>query len=370
MEVGMYQILMLFLLLITGAMSHAQIQTILTVGNIPITTYDIDEMKQFLEATSGGRKSTPADALEALLYQNSLVVIGVDNPAYNMTESEFRRTLAYITNSSSQEGADQRREIYEKFPEMFRLALRSDKTKRALMYGDTKVREIVNVPTSEKEKQDFYNKNKKDMKDSPFPKVNVLVFATEISDRLSLSQLSELEEDMKKLSQDLNTSSDFNALRRKYNKIRFTKYSGETGLFTPDILVLQKGLPEEIIGVALQKNLNLGATNIAIVKNKGVFIPIPVPLRTAKKSIYLSLKVLDIVDPKELSYEEAAPRIDEILRAQRGEEAVRKLVAQRVREGQVTITLAEPGVYKPVIDKFIAGGETSSAAPSPAKKKK
>ncbi|MGL5722400.1 MAG: hypothetical protein ACRCY4_08375 [Brevinema sp.] len=358
----MYQLMMIVLLLLSGTMSYAQIQTILSVGNIPITTYDIDEMKQFLEATSGGRKSTTTEALEALLYQSSLVVIGADNPAYNMTESEFRRTLSYITNSSSQEGADQRREIYEKFPEIFRLAIRSDKTKRALMYGDPKVREVVNVPTSEKEKQDFYNKNKKDMKDSPFPKVNILVFATEISDRLTLSQLSELEEDMQKLGQDLNTSSDYNALRRKYNKIRFTRYSGETGLFTPDILILQKGLPEEVVGVALQKSLNLGITNIVVAKNRGIYIPIPVPLRTTKRSIYLSFKVLDIVEPKNLSYEEAAPRIDEILRTQRGEEAVRKLVAQRVRDGQVTLTLAEPGVYKSVIDKFMAGGETTPAA--------
>ena len=368
MEVSMHRLMMIFLLLLSGTISYAQIQTILTVGNIPITTYDIDEMKQFLEATSGGRKVTPTEALEALLYQSSLVVIGTDNPTYNMTESEFRRTLSYITNSSSQEGADQRREIYEKFPEMFRLALRSDKTKRALMYGEPKVREVVNVPTSEKEKQDFYNKNKKDMKDSPFPKVNILVFATEISDKLSLSQLSELEEDMQKLAQDLNTSSDFNALRRKYSKIRLTKYSGETGLFTPDILILQKGLPEEVVGVALQKKLNLGATNITIAKNKGVYIPIPVPVRTAKKSIYLSFKVLDIVDPKELTYDEAAPRIDEMLRTQRGEEAVRKLVSQRVRDGQVTFTLAEPGAYKSVIDKFVAGGETPPTPP--AKKKK
>ncbi|MGL5720854.1 MAG: hypothetical protein ACRCY4_00415 [Brevinema sp.] len=358
----MYQLMMVFLLLFSGTMSYAQIQTILTVGNIPITTYDVEEMRQFLEATSGGRKSTTAESLEALLYQSSLVVIGADNPAYNMSESEFRRTLSYITNSSSQEGADQRREIYEKFPEIFRLAIRSDKTKRALMYGEPRIREVINVPTSEKEKRDFYNKNKKDMKDSPFPKLNVLVFATEVTDRFSLSQLNELEEDMQKLAQDLNTSSDYNALRRKYNKIRFTRYSGETGLFTPDILVLQKGLPEEIIGVALQKTLNLGVTNIPIVKNRGIYIPIPIPLRTTKRSIYLTFKVLDVVEPKELSYDEAAPRIDEILRSQRGEEAVRKLVAQRVRDGQVTLTLAEPGSYKPVIDKFMAGGEASPSA--------
>ncbi|MGL5253856.1 MAG: hypothetical protein ACRC9L_02360 [Brevinema sp.] len=358
----MYQLILIFLLLLSGNTSYGQIQTILTVGSIPITTFDVEEMRKFLEATGGGRKPTSTDALEALLYQNSLVVLGLDNPTYNMTETEFRRTLSYITNSSAQEGAEQRRQIYEKFPEMFRLAVRSDKTKRALMYGEASIREVVNVPTSEKEKQDFYNKNKKDMKDSPFPKVNAIFFATEISDRLSLSQLSEIEEDMKSLGQALNTSSDFNALRRQFNKIRFTRYSGETGLFTPDILVLQKGLPEEVVGIALQKTLNLGVTNISVVKNRGIYIPIPIPIQSSKRSIYLSFKVLDIIEPRNLSYDEAAPRIDEILRTQRGEEAVRKLVARRVKEGQVPLTLAEPGVYKSVIDKFIASGDQSSPA--------
>lgn len=342
-------------LIFCAVLSHAQITTLLTVGDIPVTSYDVEQMRAFMEAT-GTPKPKAEDALETLMDNAALLTIAQGSADLAMNENEFRRVLNNITNATAQAGGEERQQIYQRFPEMFRMALRADKARRGLTFSDTKIRAMVNVPTSEADRKAYYNKNKNEMKDSIFPKFNLIVFAVEADDKMSLTEISRIEEDMQALADDLSRSSDGLALRKKYSRLKFTKYSGtETGLFTPDILVLQKKIPEEVIGASMQKTLPIGGRTITIAKNKGVFIPVPVPLRISQKPTYITFKLLDLVQPRMLSFEEASPRIDEILRQERGQQAVKELIRQRIREGQVTLTVVDAGKLRPVINKFISG---------------
>ena len=338
----MKKILLLTVLLATPLINQAAVvnKVVVSVGRMAITTYDIDRMRAF-ESEISPKKPSTTEALRKLINMSSLLVIAEDSPEYYMDEAELRKHINAMTNNPSDPNVEQRKALYEKYSDLYRMVIRSDKVKRGLSMTDPQVKVTVGQPISEKESFAFYKKNKKQFVDSPFPKFNLIIFAIESSPRWSLSELSEVEGKMAQLAVDLDTSSDYNALRKKYSSLRFTSYSGATGLFAPDVLILQKKIPDEILGIALEKNLNLGATSIPIKKNKGIFIPQPIPFRNTGKPTYLTMKILDVVQPIQLSYEEALVYIEERIRSDKAAKAVDDLIKQRIKDGQITLTPAE-----------------------------
>ncbi len=325
-------------------------QLIVSVGNIAITSFDIQQMRDF-EAAIMNKRPSANEALEKLISMSALLIVAENYSEYYMDEAELRKNINNLTNNSSDPNSKQRKEIYEKYSEMYRMAIRSDKVKRGMMYSDIRVKETINKPISPTEARTFYNQNKSMFMDSPFPKFDVIVFAVESNPRWSLSELSTVEENMQLLAKDLDNSSDFNALRRKYPSLKFTSYSGRTGLFAPDILILQKKIPDEVLGIASQTSLNLGMTTINISKNKGIFIPQPIPFRSTGKPTYLTMKIMEIIQPSQLSLEEAMPRVEEGIKYQRAEKAIEDSIKRRISEGEITLT-PSGNSYSSVLNKF------------------
>lgn len=343
--------LLLLSIFYTGSIfAQTSIQTVATVGDIAITSYDIQQMRDFQQITTGKRPSANA-ALEQLIMMSSLLVLAENSPEYYMDEIEFRKTINNLTNNPSQPGAKQRADLYNKFPDIYGMNVKTDKVKRGMIFGDAHIKAAINTPITDKEKMNFYKQYKAELKDSPFPKMDLIIFAVEASSKLSLSQLSDIETQMANLATDLNTSSDFNAMRRKYSSLKFTKYSGRTGLFTPDILVQQKQIPEEILGLALQKSIPLGGEVIKIQPNKGIYIPQPIPLQSTGQATYLTFKILEIIAPRTLTYEEAVPKIEEAIRMQRAEVAIENYIRKQIQAGQITLT-PTGNEYKSILQKF------------------
>ncbi len=166
-----------------------------------------------------------------------------------------------------------------------------------------------------------------------------------------MSELSDVETQMGEIAKELDKSSDYNAIRRKFPKLRFTSYSGNTGLFGPDVLILQKKIPEEILGISLEKTLQLGPTSIPIQRNKGIYIPIPIPMRASGISTYVTMKILKIEEPTQLSYTEALPKIEEAIKFQKAEAAINDSIKDRIKAGQITLTSQGKG-YDSVFKKF------------------
>jgi len=312
-------------------------KVVASIGSIAITTYDIQMLRDF-DAIATGERSTPNESLTKLITMSSLLVLSESSPEYYMDESELRKQINNITNNPSDPVSKQREELYKKFSSIYRMVLRSDKVKRGLMYSNIEIKNHISQPIPINESQSFYHKNKKQFKDSPFPKIDLIIFAVESSSKWGLSELESIEKQMAELAIDLDTSSDYRALKRKYSKLRFASYSGRTGLYTPDILILQKKVPDEIIGVSLQKVLNLGIHTITIQENKGIYIPQPIPFRSTGVPTYVTLKIMNIIQPKQLSFEASLPRIEEILRYQRAEKAIDKMIREQIKEGQLTLT--------------------------------
>ncbi|MGL4367448.1 MAG: hypothetical protein ACRCTQ_04115 [Brevinemataceae bacterium] len=325
-------------------------EVIASVGDIAITSYDIQRMRDF-DSVITGKKTSSEEALHKLITMSSLLIISEQKPEYYMDEAELRRLVKNITNNSTDPAQEQKIELYNKYPDLYRLLLRTDKVKRGLMYGDPFIKQETSAPIPPKEAEDFYRKNKSLFKDSPFPKLDLIIFAVESSPKWKLSELENVENKMQELARDLDASNNFNTLKRKYNSLRFTSYSGATGLFTPDILILQKKIPEEIIGVALQKSINLGVSVINIRKNKGIYIPQPIPFKSTGTPTYLTFKILNIVQPQQLTFEESGPRIEEILRYQRAEKLIDELIRKRISEGMITL-MQNTSSYKSVFNQF------------------
>lgn len=325
-------------------------QLIASVGHIAITSYDIQQMREFQFKIAQKRPSA-AEALELLITMSALLVLSEENTEYYMDEVELRKTINTMTNDPADPNSKQRKKIYEDHSEIYRMTMRADKAKRSMMFGDVKIKDKINRPISPKEAQQFYKKHKNQFKDSPFPKFDVIIFAVESSPRWTLAELSEVEEKMQNLAKDLDTSSDFNAMRKKYSSLKFTSYSGRTGLFTPDILIMQKKVPDEILGIALQPSLNLGPVNIPIKKNIGIYIPQPIPFRSTGVSTYLTMKIMNVVQPSQLNFEEALPKIEEAIKYQRGEKAVQETIKERIAAGQITLTPVGKS-YTTVFRKF------------------
>lgn len=344
-------LLVVFFLLIPFVVQTAVInQIIASVGNIAITSFDIQQMRSFEEKISQKRPSS-SEALTKLINMTSLLIIAEDSPEYYMDESELRKTINSMTNNPSDPNNEQRKQLYNTYSSLYRMMIRSDKVKRSLMFNNVNIKAEVNQPINVQESRNFYNKNKQQFKDSPFPKFDLTIFAVEASPRWSLSELTEVEEQMAQLAKALDTSNDFDALKKQFSSLRFTPYSGNTGLFTPDILILQKKIPDEILGIAMQNTLNLGTINIPIQKNKGIFIPQPIPFRNTGKSTYLTMKIIDLVQPKQLTFEQALLKVEELIRYQRAEKAVSKLIKERIEAGQITLT-ATDNSYRSVFREF------------------
>ena len=325
-------------------------QIIVSVGSIAITSFDIARMRDF-EAIIAQKRPTSNEALEKLITLSSLLVIAENNSDYYMDEVELRKQIGTMTNNPSDPNSPQRKKLYEDYSDLYRMLIRSDKVKKGLMFGDVHVKAEINKPIPIGESKSFYNKNKAQFKDSPFPKFNLIIFAVAASDKWTLTELSEVETKMQALAKDLDTSNNFNALKKKYSSLRFTAFSGATGLFTPDILILQKKIPDEILGIALQPSLNLGGAPIPIVKNKGIFIPQPIPFRSTGVSTYLTMKILDVVQPQQLSLDIALPRVEEMIKYERAEKAIDKSIKKRIAEGEITLTPSDNS-YKNVFNKF------------------
>lgn len=324
-------------------------KVVASVGSIAITSYDIQKLREF-DAIATGKKPSSQEALTKLITMSSLLVLSESYPEYYMDEAELRKQINNITNNSDPT-SKQRAELYNKYSSLYRMVLRSDKVKRGLMYGNAKIKADVAQPIPARESKNFYNKNKKQFKDSPFPKLDLIIFAVESSSKWGLSTLELVEKQMAEIAMDLDSSSDFKALKRQHPKLKFTSFSGRTGLFTPDILILQKKIPDEIIGIALQNVLNLGTTTIIVKKNTGIYIPQPIPFRSTGVPTYVTLKILDIIQPKQLSFAEALPRIEEILRYQRAEKAIDNMIREQIEEGQLTLTPVD-NRYRSVFRNF------------------
>ena len=156
---------------------------------------------------------------------------------------------------------------------------------------------------------------------------------------------------MQELAKDLDDSNNFNNLKKKYSSLRFTSFSGHTGLFTPDILILQKKIPDEILGIALQPSLNLGGAPIPITKNKGIFIPQPIPFRSTGVSTYLTIKILDVIQPSQLEFDAALPKVEEMIKFERAEKAIEKSIKKRIIFLEITLTPSD-NTYQNVFNKF------------------
>ncbi len=325
-------------------------QLVASVGSIAITSYDVQQMRDF-EAEIMNKRPTANEALEKLISMSALLVIAENYSEYYMDEAELRKNINSLTNNPSDPTSEQRKIVYEKYSEMYRMAIRSDKVKRGMMYSDIRVKESINKPIPDREARDFYNKNKEMFMDSPYPKFDLMIFAVESNPKWTLSELGAVEDSMQELAKDLDSSSDYNALRRKYSSLRFTAYSGRTGLFAPDVLILQKKIPDEVLGISLQPSLNLGMVNIPIKKNTGIFIPQPIPFRSTGNPTYLTMKIMDIVQPSQLSFDEARPKIEEGIKYQRAESAIEDSIKRRIAEGEITLTPVGNN-YKNVFNKF------------------
>lgn len=342
--------LLFLFLFINHSYSAVVNQVIVSVGDIAITSFDIQKMRDF-DAVISQKKPSAKEALEKLISMASLLVIAEDYPEYYMDEAELRKAINNITNVSSDPTSGQRKKLYEEYSSLYRMTLRAEKVKGRLMYSDIKIKNVVTQPIPLKESQSFYNKNKNQFKDSPFPKFDLIIFAVESSPRWSLDELSKVEEKMAQLALDLDTSDDFKALKKKYSSLSFTQYSGRTDLFAPDVLILQKKIPDEILGIALQPSISFGPTTIPIKKNKGIYIPQPIPFRSTGKSTYLTMKIKNVVQPSQLTFDEALPRVEEIIKYQRAAKAIEKTIKERISEGQITLTPID-NTYNSVFKKF------------------
>lgn len=331
--------------------SQSNNKIVVSVGNIALTSYDIDQMKKF-DSIISGQKVSSSEALTKLINMSALILIAMNQPEYYMDESELRKNINSITNNAADPTAKQRQEIYEQYPYIYRMFLRSDKVKKGLMAGNLQIRNEMNKPIPKNEVQKFYNENKNNLKDSPYPKLELVVFGTEVSPQADLAELENIELVMQQVAEKLNTTSDPSIIKKEFGKkVKFTSYSGRTKLLTPDILILQQKIPDEVIGIALRDSIPLGRTTLEIKKNKGIYIPQPIPIRSTQKSTYISLKILDIQEPKQLSFNEAKGKIEEILRYRKGEEAIEQIIKQRISEGQITLTPIDES-YRKVFNTF------------------
>ncbi|MGL4393798.1 MAG: hypothetical protein ACRCS8_01025 [Brevinema sp.] len=326
------------LLIFSASMIHSFENKIVTiVGDIAITTYDIDQMRGFEKLTTGSSMTSSA-ALTRLINMASLLTLAQSYPDYAMSEVELRKSINTLTNTSDG-SAKQRIEVLNKYESIYRMYLRADKVKKNLIGGNLQIRTAMNENLSENQMKAFYNQNKANFKDSPYPKLDLIVFGVEISPKWTLSDLENVESELARLAKTLDSSNNVSRIRRDFGKsLRFTAYSGRTELLSPEVLILQKKLPEEVIGIALRDEIPLGPNPIKIQRNKGIYIPQPIPMQSTGKPTYIVLKVLNIEQPQQLSFEDAKPRIEEILRYQKGEAAIDQMIKDRINQGQITLT--------------------------------
>ncbi|MGL4388519.1 MAG: hypothetical protein ACRCTJ_03905, partial [Brevinema sp.] len=223
-----FRILSVLLLIIISTNYSFENKIIAIIGDTALTSFDINQMKGFELAISGNKISSE-EALTKLINNASLLTFADNYPDYYMSEAELRKSINTLTNNPADPGAQERKNVLMKYENIYRLFLRADKVKKGLIGGNIHIRAEMNHPIPPNEIKDFYTKNKERFTDSPYPKLDLIIFAVETSPKWTLSDLEHTEDQLNKLSARLDSSSDTEKIRKEFSKtLKFTSYSGRT----------------------------------------------------------------------------------------------------------------------------------------------
>jgi len=344
----------LIFLLICISFSHPLVlnRIIATVGDYPITSYDIERMRDFLKLMSGNNPSQKIEPLKELLFFYSLQQIVSQNKKIILPRDEINKIIENTTNvkDASDELAKQRLKIYEQYPDEFEMQIRKSQIVRALMFYDTRLKDKAGEKVSEEEIKKFYQENKKLMVDQP--KLDLVIVVCKSPKNASLENLEKFENALLQISDRLKKSNEIeDLLAKNKNLLGYENYSGRTGLKYVFELY-QSGIPEELLAFSLSTNAIPTPKGNLYVKPGFVIGPEVTKFRNSDEKYYFVLKVVDRKLNEFVPLEKVKPLIENQLREQKIYNALKEYILEKIEKNELQISLYDIN-YQGEYDEFL-----------------
>ncbi len=320
------------------------------VDSYAITSYDVKQMVEF-KKVGGEQQATEKDALEDLFLSYSVLSLAKQNPSMQGQEREVDHIITSITNITNAEdaAAQFRLKLYQDYPEQFKLQIERNQMLRALMFYEPDLKEKANEDANPEALKAYYEKNK--TKFTSAPELDLLVFAVEQPNNMSLDELVVLEDNIAKVGEYLKKTDDPQKVFSKFPSVKFTSYSGRTE--TKSIFdIIKAGMPEAVVSIALRPSLNLGGNNVIKI-NKGsvVSLPVAVPIPETKKLTYLIIKVIDRKEGGIQTYDKVKTEVEYRYKEERTIDLVRDFVVSKIKKGEIVLDMIDKN-YQGVYDAF------------------
>ena len=323
-----------------------------SVGNFPITTYDIEMTEKFLQTTTGNNPSNKVQPLKELLFLYSLEQIVNDNKKIILPKDEIEKMMQNLTNleDETNDFAFQRAEIAKRFPEEMKMQLKKGQLVRALLFYDTRLKEKANEKIDEREITNFYKKNEKSFIDQPY--LDLVIVVCEQPKTSSLEELEKFENTLDKIAARLKKSNDISDLLTKYRKfLNPEPYSGRTSL-KPVSELFQSGYPEELLAFSLSTNVIQTSRGNLYVKPGFSIGPEKIKFRNSPKNYYFVLKVVDRKIGSTLPLEKVRNIIEAQLKEKKIYDALKDLIIDKINKKELQIVLYDEK-YKGEYDEFL-----------------
>lgn len=304
------------------------------VGFYSVTDFDIRRMLEFQKA-SGDAEATEKSAFRNLLISYGLLTLAAQDQIIDVNNAEIEEYIASITNitNAADPSMQFRLKLYQQFPELFKLQVQREQVARALIFYNEELKSQASAEVPLSAISNFYKENKEQLLEPPM--LDIIVFACTAPQNSTLDDLANFEAALKKIAERLAWSDDADYILDKYRWMKFTSYSGRTGL-KPAYDLLQAGYPEEVLNIPFMDRIPMPTGGDIIVKvGKVITFPQPIPLRATGKPTYLIIKIIAKEDMGPMPFAEAAPMIEMRLRQEMMDNVVENYVLGRLVSGSL-----------------------------------
>lgn len=308
-----------------------------SVGKYAITAYDIRKMNDFLQITTGIKKSDINAAFTELLFSYSLIYLSDNEEQIVVRDQETKNYVDSLTNQ--QAGAGPNLQYYKDYLEQFKMQYRKNQIIRSILSYDQALKMKISEEIPESQIRSFFNKNRKSLIEPA--SLDAIVLGVLQPKTGSLDELEKFDKNLMAVAEALKKTDDVNAVMTRFRpQFAFENYSGRTGM--KNIFALMRaGYPNEMLGIGLSQNPIPGPKGNVVMKKGSVYGPMPMVLQGNGKATYLIVKLINRQLERSMSYETAKPMIEQKIREDKVGDIFKKYVIEKINSGDITVNMLD-----------------------------
>ena len=319
------------------------------VGQYSISKIDVQRMTEFLEVS----RSSNSDAFTELitLYSVFCSIEGDDQILFKDKEVDTILKALTNTNNTMDPMAKDRFQIYNEYPDEYRMELKKNQIIRALAYYKPEIKSCIDEKIPESQVKDYYLTNQKMFK--TIPQLDMFVVSVPQPADITLEKLTEIENALTEMTNALRKSDDISPLLEKYkNVLNLEPYSGRTGL-KPINEIYKAGCPEELINFALMPSIPIRRGPPIIIKNGSIIGYEKFVFKSSPKIIhYFIIKLINRKYDQQIPFEEVKSVIEANLKEERLRAALQKYIVAKINRREIIVTIIDKS-YEGEYNEFL-----------------